>query len=95
MKDPLAIPPHRTTSHGVVMSPRLSRLYTWLQANNVRLTDFSTDTCVERELPRLRPLADELESLIAAGGPVYLTELAADLRNVMRRLPSARVGSGR
>lgn len=95
---PLETPPARRTTHGAVMSPRLSRLYTWLDDNRIGLTDFSTDQCVERVLPRLRKLADELQAEIHARSvhptatvPAYLVHLAADLAAIMRRLPSARV----
>lgn len=96
MIPPLENPPHRKTSHGATMSPRLSRLYTWLQANHVSLTDFSTDTCVQRELPKLISLRAELISFVARDPdeplpPMYLTDLAADLANIMKRLPENRV----
>lgn len=93
MINPPATPPARKTSHGATMSPRLSRLYTWLQANKVQLTDFSTDNCVERELARLTTLATELDALRAASPLKYLDDLAADLACLMRRRPSARVKS--
>jgi hypothetical protein len=88
------------------MSPRMSRLYTWLQANGVALQDFSTDQCVARELPKLERLELALDDARLAdpgatvreptyGGEVravrYLDELAADLRNLMRRTPGNRV----
>jgi hypothetical protein len=73
----------------------MSRLYTWLQANGVGLSDFSTDDGVQRELAKLSKLRDELESLRAAQPERYLDDLAADLGNLMRRLPSARVRSSR
>lgn len=85
------VPPHRLTSHGAVCSTRLSRLYTWLNENRIGISDFSTDTCVERELPRLEALAAKLDAFRAQCPESYLDELAADLRNVMRRLPSARI----
>lgn len=100
MIEPLAVPPSRRTTHGAQMSPRLSRLYTWLQANNVPLTDFSTDECVKREMPKLVALAAELAELIerdtsddALPGSRYLDHLRADLANIMRRTPDARVCS--
>lgn len=98
MIDPLAEPPARKTTHGATMSPRLSRLYTWLQANGVGLSDFSTDRCVAREMPNLERLRDALEDLRAGVSSStlreryrYLDDLAADLRNIMRRTPDARV----
>lgn len=96
MIPPLENPPHRKTSHGATMSPRLSRLYTWLQANQVALTDFSTDECVKRELPKLISLKAELLAMLE-GDPIellplmYLMDLAADLANIMKRLPENRV----
>jgi hypothetical protein len=102
MKPPLENPPHRKTTHGAVMSTRLSRLYTWLDANRIGLGDFSTDSMVLAALPRLQALATELAELIEreAGDrslrPVtYLVHLAADLANLMRRIPSARVPARR
>jgi hypothetical protein len=83
--------PTRMTSHNAQMSPRLSRLYTWLQANRVQLSDFSTDTCVQRELPKLKTLAEELGALIARTPYRFLFDLAADLSNIMKRLPQNRV----
>lgn len=88
---PPAIPPARKTAHGATCSQRLSRLYTWLNANGSRLGDFSTDTCVEREMSRLVALRDELEVLRAAAPATYLDDLAADLGNLMRRTPAARL----
>ncbi len=40
-------PPHRTTPDGVIMSPRASRIYGWLNARGIRITTFSTDTMVD------------------------------------------------
>lgn len=95
MINPLATPPTRKTAHGATMSPRLSRLYTWLQANHVSLGDFSTDSCVQRELPKLERLRDALDALRADEPARYLDDLAADLACLMRRLPSARVAAAR
>ncbi|HEX5728444.1 hypothetical protein [Microbacterium sp.] len=93
MIPPLADPPHRRTAHGAPMSPRLSRLYTWLQANNVALTDFSTDECVQREMARLNRLRDELAAALSNAQEYtpYLHHLATDLANLMRRVPANRV----
>lgn len=88
---PLERPPARKTSHGVTCSDRLSRLYTWLNANQVGLSDFSTDNGVTREMQRLIKLRDELEALRAAAPAQYLDDLAADLAALMRRTPAARV----
>lgn len=90
---PFAKPPLRKTAHGVSMSDRLSRLYTWLQDNGVGLNDFSTDNCVEREMPKLVALRDELDGLRDRRVvPVdYLNHLAADLHNLMQRTPANRV----
>lgn len=88
---PLATPPARRTAHNAQMSPRLSRLYTWLQANGSSLGDFSTDECVQRDMPRLLSLQRELDELRDRAPERYLDDLAVDLANVMRRVPSARV----
>lgn len=88
---PLATPPARRTAHGATCSPRLSRLYTWLNANGSSLSDFSTDNCVERDMRRLVQLRDELDALRAAAPAKYLDDLAADLANLMRRTPAARL----
>ncbi len=100
MMNPTIDPPRRITSHGAVMSPRLSRLYTWLDANRVGLNDFSTDGCVLARLPKLQELDRELAQLIdttnLARLPVeHLTHLQADLRNLMRRIPANRVAATR
>jgi hypothetical protein len=91
MNTPLKNPPARKTSHGVQMSDRMARLYTWLSANGVGLSDFSTDECVQRELGKLVALRDELSALRAAAEERYLNDLDTDLVNIMRRVPSARV----
>ena len=97
MIPPMADPPSRKTTHGATMSPRLSRLYTWLQANGVSLTEFSTDNCVQRWMPQLERLRDELDELIAHENEhsphpnKHLRHLATDLGAIMRRVPSARV----
>lgn len=95
MIPPMAYPPAKKTRHGAIMSPRLARLYTWLQDNQVRLNDFSTDQCVLREMPKLERLRDELAALIEVAADPWLANLAADLRNIMRRVPSARVAPTR
>lgn len=93
MINPLKDPPSRRTTHGAVMSTALARRWTWLQANGVSLTDFSTDECVAREMPKLIGLQAELEKLIAdhPEPPRYLTDVLGELRCLMRRSPAARV----
>lgn len=91
MINPPLVPPARKTAHGATCSPRLSRLYTWLNANGVALSDFSTDEGVQRYLPQMHTLARELEALRGASPAPYLDHLAADLANLMRRTPAARV----
>lgn len=92
---PPVTPPPRKTAHGATCSARLSRLYTWLNANGSTLSDFSTDSCVERDLPRLRKLAAELDTLRTISPAQYLDDLAADLACLMRRTPAARIRAAR
>ena len=73
------------------MSERLSRLYSWLQANGVVIIDFSTDQSVQREMPKLVKLQTELHELRNVSPLQYLDHLADDLAALMRRVPSARV----
>lgn len=78
------------------MSPRMSRFWGYLNAHGVALSDFSTDECVLRELPRLHKARAELNTLLNRTEPDLpslsdLEALGRDLDNLMRRLPTARV----
>jgi hypothetical protein len=93
MIDPPVEPPFRKTAHGAICSPRLSRLYTWLNNNGVSISDFSTDQCVERNLKTLLTLGAALDRLRETASARYLDDLAADLGNLLRRRPSMRVAA--
>jgi hypothetical protein len=67
------------TQHGAVMSPRMARMWTFLRAEGIPLTDFSTDSSVEACITKLTVAL------------AHATELAADIENLTKRRPSARV----
>lgn len=70
------------TSHGAVMSPRMSRLWTYIRVTRgISLSDFSTDQCVERVFGQLEAAYEAAPS----------EEIRRDLANIMRRRPANRV----
>lgn len=82
------------TQHGVKMSPRMERLWRYIrEERKISLTDFSTDQCVERELPRLREAMANLEKRQTAKPSTETRHMMLDLAAIMRRLPSARTDS--
>lgn len=73
-----------TTSHGVEMSPRMSRLWTYIRIERgISLTDFSTDQCVERVATQLEVARDQAPT----------DELKRDIDCLLRRRPSTRVNT--
>lgn len=80
--------PSQKTPHGVQMSERMSRIYTYVNANGARLTPFSTDGTVRECLPKLRVMR---ETLSAYPTSVQIVDMLADLDGIMSRTPEARV----
>lgn len=88
------------TAHGVQMSPRMERLYTFFQHERIDISSWSTDDCVKREYAKLQQALSELEVAAEMGtldkflgelGIEQLHDLAVDVRNIMRRTPDKRV----
>ena len=79
------------TPQRVAMSPRMERIYGWINAHGCTLTPFSTDTTVAGMLPRLRTLRAELANVNAPSTNPHSADMLADLDAIMRRVPSARV----
>jgi hypothetical protein len=71
----------RRTQHGVVMSPRMERLWNYLDRMKSGLNDFSTDECVERNWAQLVRARDNAPT----------PEIRKDIENIMRRRPCNRV----
>lgn len=89
---PLATPPEKRTVKGAVMSIKMARLWTWLQACGVHLTDWSTGQGVDREFPKLAALDRWLAAAIErpqypAGAPTRadMQFLQLMLRGIMAR----------
>lgn len=82
------------TAHGVEMSPRMERLWTFIQSRRIQLHDWATDLDVLRELPELQVAS----AYLAEGGgkdtdPLTdreFEELRRDLAALMRRVPANR-----
>ena len=83
----------RTTTHGAQMSPRMERLWAFIQdEQKINLCDFSTDECVEREQARLRVGEKALLARVAtAPEDREAAALLRDYQAVMNRRPVARV----
>lgn len=74
--------PVMKTSHGAIMSPRMAKLWKYIKAERkIPLSDFSTDQSVKRCLPQLQAALDATQD----------AEIQADIKTLMRRVPSARV----
>ena len=82
----------KRTSHGAVMSPRMERLWRYVQdERRISLHDFSTDACVERVQKALREGEAELvRRSEKALGDRDLRHLLADYRAIMNRRPHER-----
>lgn len=92
------------TAHGVKMSPRMERLYTFFQIRGIAISSWSTDAHVAAEMPNLRAAASDIEAEMAGFGhrvshaveflrnssDSELEALAADVAAIMRRTPAAR-----
>lgn len=94
------------TAHGVKMSPRMERLYTFLGHCKIAISSWSTDEQVVAEMPKLRAAMGAIEAELTGAHGDYpdlmeflvsmtdaeLDALAADVAAIMRRVPAARVG---
>ena len=79
------------TTQGATMSPRMSRLWTYLRIDcKIHLTDFSTDQGVEREIGKLQAALDAVQ-----GDSLDAENLRRDIRAIMRRRPANRIGGNR
>ncbi len=86
-----ASPPPRVTASGVVMSPRMARLYDFLAANGVPLSTMSTDEYIAAQLPKLVRARDRLASTPTGYVQRDYENLLADLERLMQRVPQGRV----
>lgn len=80
--------PVQRTPHGVVMSERASRIYTYINANGVHMTPFSTDGTVGAALPRLQKMRETLASYPANA---QIADMIVDLDAIMGRTSANRV----
>lgn len=79
-----------TTPQQVPMSPRMARVYGFLQGRGINLTPFSTDQMVLGFLPRLNAVLAEVTKAPMEPGR---RDMIVDLETIMRRVPAARVGA--
>ncbi len=71
----------RKTNHGATMSPRMERLWDYLDKMKSGLSDWSTDNCVLRNWDKIVKAHDAAPS----------EEIKKDIANIMRRKPCNRV----
>jgi hypothetical protein len=81
------------TPHGVQMSERATRIYSYLQARGISLTTFSTDFHVKHYMPQLKialaALQDGTHRQIA-WSEQWVNDAIRDLEAIMRRTPENR-----
>ena len=85
----------RKTAHGATMSSRMHRFYRWCDDYGMGLSDWSTDTMVQKSLPKLQ-LQLEVEKAHLAmleGGSMEEAiqgQLVRDIESIMQRVPENR-----
>lgn len=92
MKPPQHVPDRYVTTLGAVGTTRYARLWGWIVANNLGLSDWSTDEGVDAAWPRLERGMAQLQAWVndpPQGDNVATREEIEDvmkgLRDVMRR----------